>query len=146
MDEIDKKIIDILKKDSRKSASAIGNIVSLSVPAVLERMKKLERANIITNYTITLNKKAQGFSLVAFILVVLDKAADIENFRKEIIQIAGVLECHHVAGQYDYVLKVCVKDTDDLEHFLMRNLKQIAGVASSNTLISLSVLKEDLNI
>lgn len=146
MDEIDAKIIEILKKDSRKSASAIGNLINLSVPAVVERMKKLEKLNIITNYTIKLNKKKLGFSLTAFILVVLERGADIVSFREKVIQTQGVLECHHVAGQYDYVLKVCVEDTDGLEHFLMHSLKQIEGVASSNTLISLSVLKEDINI
>lgn len=146
MDEIDKNILNILEKDSRKSASAIGEIVNLSVPAVLERMKKLDKANIITEYTIKINRKKLGFSLAAFILVVLERSADIKGFRDKITQIPNVLECHHVAGQYDYILKICVKDTDDLEHFLMDVLKNIDGVASSNTLISLSILKENFNV
>ena len=146
MDEIDKNILNILEKDSRKSASAIGEIVNLSVPAVLERMKKLDKANIITEYTIKINRKKLGLSLAAFILVVLERSADIKGFRDKITQIPNVLECHHVAGQYDYILKICVKDTDDLEHFLMDVLKNIDGVASSNTLISLSILKENFNV
>lgn len=146
MDIIDQEIINLLKKDSRMTASSISKKVNLSIPAVTERINKLDKLNIITNYTIKLNRKKLGYKLIAFICVVLEQAADIQYFRNEILKLNSVMECHHVAGQYDYILKICVRDTDDLENFLMNHLKKIKGVASSNTLISLSVLKEDVNI
>lgn len=73
-------------------------------------------------------------------------SADIKSFRKAILNLPNVLECHHIAGKYDYILKISVKDTDALEDFLINSLKKIDGVASSNTLISLSVLKEEFNL
>ncbi|WP_455654262.1 Lrp/AsnC family transcriptional regulator [Phascolarctobacterium sp.] len=146
MDEIDFQIIDLLKKNSRTTASTISSLVNLTVPAVIERMKKLEKSMVIKEYTIKTDQKKLGYALTAFILVVLKQSADVNGFRNKIIREPNVLECHHVAGQYDYILKLCVKDTDDLEFFLMNVLKKIDGVASSNTLISLSVLKENINI
>ena len=60
-------------------------------------------------------------------------------------QLPDVLECHHLAGAYDYLLKVSVRDTDALESFLTNKLKKITGVSSSNTFITLATLKEELN-
>ena len=146
MDEIDREIITILKKNSRISASAISKSVNLSVPAVLERMNKLDKQGYITQYTVKLDRKKTGCHLTAFICVVLEMSADIKSFRKAILNLPNVLECHHIAGKYDYILKISVKDTDALEDFLINSLKKIDGVASSNTLISLSVMKEEFNL
>ncbi|HWR19586.1 MAG TPA: Lrp/AsnC ligand binding domain-containing protein, partial [Clostridia bacterium] len=70
---------------------------------------------------------------------------DIDSFRNAIVQHNCVLECHHVAGTYDYLLKVIVEDTHALENFLTKTLKKIHGVSSSNTIITLVTLKEEIN-
>lgn len=146
MDEIDSAIIEILKKNSRTSASSISKTVNLSVPAVLERINKLDKQGYISQYTIKLDRKKTGCLLTAFICIVLKRSTNIKTFRDTILSLPNVLECHHIAGPYDYILKICVKDTDALESFLIDSLKKIEGVASSNTLISLSVLKEEFNL
>ncbi|WP_258959240.1 Lrp/AsnC ligand binding domain-containing protein [Paenibacillus tyrfis] len=83
---------------------------------------------------------------MSFIFVNIDQTEHIEEFRKSIVQCSSVLECHHVAGEYDYLLKVLVEDTRALEHFISNTLKNIKGVLKSNTIISLSSLKENINI
>ncbi|AKA68810.1 Lrp/AsnC family transcriptional regulator [Clostridium scatologenes] len=146
MDNIDLKIINALKENSRSTSSEISKKVNLSIPAVAERIRKLEDGNIIEKYTIRINREKINYKLLAFIFVNIDKTENIENFRKSIVQYNSVLECHHVAGEYDYVLKVLVEDTKSLEYFLSSTLKKIKGVIKSNTIIVLSSLKENINI
>lgn len=146
MDEIDLSILNVLKKNARSSASQISNLVGLSIPAVTERIKKLEQAEIIQQYTIKINRQKTNQRLLAFIFVNIDKNENIDHFRNQIIKNNCVLECHHVAGEYDYLLKVVVEDTKALEFFLSNILKKIKGVDSSNTIISLITLKEEINI
>lgn len=87
---------------------------------------------------------ADRAKLLAFIFVNIDKTEHINAFRSQITVLPDVLECHHLAGAYDYLLKVSVSDTDALESFLTNKLK-ITGVSSSNTFITLATLKEELN-
>lgn len=146
MDAIDIAILDELKQNGRASASEISKKVSLSIPAVSERIRKLEHAEIIQQYTIKINRQKIAQRLLAFIFVNIDKNENIDNFRNTIVQHDCVLECHHVAGSYDYLLKVALEDTQALENFLSKTLKKIKGVASSNTIITLITLKEEINI
>lgn len=146
MDDIDIGIISELKKNGRASASEISRKVSLSIPAVAERIRKLEQSGIIEQYTIKVSRFKTGNKLLAFIFVNIDKNENIDNFRSTIVKHNCVLECHHVAGEYDYLLKVILEDTEALEYFLTSILKKIKGVDSSNTIISLTTLKEEMNI
>lgn len=145
MDQIDKRILEILAASSRSSASEIGKLVDLSLPAVSERIRKLEESGVIEQFAIRLNRPACGFHLLAMICVTLGSTASIEPFRKAIVEFPQVLECHHMAGDYDYMLKVLVSGTDELEDFLSHALKSIDGVVKTNTSIVLSTLKETIN-
>ena len=146
MDDIDLKILEELKRNGRATASEISKAVSLSVPATAERIRKMERSGIIEGYLVKINQKALGYKLLVFILVCLDTTENISRFRREIVRNPHVLECHHVAGQSDYLLKVLVSDTDELESFISDYLKGIPGVVSSTTIINLTTLKEEINI
>ena len=146
MDEINKAILAQLIKNSRSTASEISKQVNLSVPAVAERIRKMETSGIINGYTVKLDRQQLGLQLIAFIMVTLDNSSSIANFRDKMVACPDVLECHHLAGQSDYLLKIRVENTNQLERFLMDVLKKTAGVASSNTLICLSTLKEELNV
>lgn len=145
MDIIDAKILEVLKQNGRSTASDISKKVNLSIPAVSERIRKLEEANVIEQYTVKINREKMGYKLLAIIFVNIDHTANIRQFREAIIQFSEVMECHHMAGEYDYMLKVLVEDTAQLEFFLSEKLKSIRGVQTSNTLIVLSTLTEKLN-
>lgn len=146
MDSIDLKIINVLKENSRTTISIISKKVNLSIPAVAERIRKMEQLDIIEKYTIKVNRDKINYKLLAYVFVNIDKTENVEEFRKYIVQYSSVLECHHVAGEYDYLLKVLVEDTKALEYFLSNTLKKIKGVFKSNTIIVLSSLKENINI
>lgn len=145
MDIIDAKILESMKENGRATASEISKKVNLSIPAVSERIRKLEESNIIEQYTIKVNREKMGYKLLAIIFVNIDETANIQNFRETIVQFSEVIECHHMAGEYDYMLKVLMNDTGELEDFLSNKMKSIKGVRKSNTLIVLSTLKEVAN-
>lgn len=145
MDNIDLKIIDILTKNSRETVSEISHKVHLSLPAVSERIRKLEENNIIENFTIKVNREKSDYKLLVNIFVNINKTENIEPFRKKIVKFQEVLECYHIVGEYDYLLKVLLRDTSELEHFISEKLKKIKGVSKTNTIIILSTLKEKLN-
>ncbi|MGO0884418.1 Lrp/AsnC family transcriptional regulator [Clostridioides difficile] len=145
IDEIDLKIINSLKKNSRASTSEISRQVNLSIPAVSERIKKIEQSNIIQKYTIQINREKTKYKLLAFVFINTDLSKSIEEFKKIMLEYDTVLECHHISGEYDYLIKVLAEDTNELEKFISITLKEIRGIQKANTTIVLSTIKEEIN-
>jgi len=145
MDITDAKILECLKQNGRETASEISKRVNLSIPAVSERIRKLEDSGVIEKYLVKLSRSKLGYKLLAVIFVNIDDTGNVSAFRDAIVKYPEVIECHHMAGEYDYMLKVLLADTDELEDFLSSRLKSIRGVQKSNTLIVLSTLKETAN-
>lgn len=141
----DAKILESLKQNGRETASEISKRVNLSIPAVSERIRKLEDSGVIEKYLVKLSRSKLGYKLLAVIFVNIDDTSNLSAFRDAIVKFPEVIECHHMAGEYDYLLKVLLADTDELEDFLSSRLKSIRGVQKSNTLIVLSTLKETAN-
>lgn len=142
MDNTDWAILEALKRNARASASQVGETVSLSVPAAAARIRKLEESGVILQYTVRLDRNKTGRGLTAFVFVAI-RSDCIDTFRETTVLFPQVLECHHIAGEYDYLLKVVAADTSALESFL-RMLKKQDGILRSNTVITLTTLKEEL--
>ena len=141
MDKIDHKILLALSKNARISGAAIARKVHLSVPAVTERLRKLDKSGIIDKYTIQINRNKLGLNLLAYIKVWIDHSKA-ENIIQWIIDFPEVLECHHIAGDYDILLKVLVKDTKELDSFLTEKLKTKNSISNTSTTIILNTYKE----
>lgn len=146
MDHIDDKILTILKRNGKASATEISKVVGLSIPAVAERIRKMEHNGIIEGYGAKISRRKTGYNVTAFVMINLERSGDDNEFRQRIVQFPEVLECHHVVGAFDYLIKVLVKTPDDLEHFIMTDLLSIPSVASSQTFMCLSTLKEEWNV
>jgi len=145
MDAVDKVILGELAQNARASASEISKIAGLSVPAVAQRIRKLEQAGIIRRYTVRVDREKTGYALLAFILVRVGGTENTKAFRGAITRHGCVLECHHVTGAYDYLLKVAAEDMRALEGFITKNLKAVKGVLDTNTMVSLKTLKEEIS-
>ncbi|MFC3747204.1 Lrp/AsnC family transcriptional regulator [Paenibacillus sp. GCM10012306] len=143
MDEIDLQILEMLKSNGRMTSSEISKVIHLSVPAITERIRKLEKNGVIDQFTVKLNRKAIGQNFVVFIFVQLHGSAETQKFRENIIQSPLVLECHHISGEYDYLLKVGLADLSEMEEFITHTLKANHDVVRSNTIFILSSLKEE---
>jgi Lrp/AsnC family leucine-responsive transcriptional regulator len=145
MDNYDNKIMQMLAGNARITGADIARKLNLSLPAITERVRKLDRSGYISKYTIKMNRQKLDLNLLAFIEVWIDhsKAGHVvEN----IVAINEVLECHHIAGEYDLLLKVLVKDTTALEELLVKKIKGIKAVTRTSTTIILSTYKEEINV
>lgn len=141
MDTIDKKILHILHKNARITASEISNQINLSVSAVGDRLKKLEASGIIENYTTILNPKMLDKSLTAIIMVALERPKYAELFQNFVNRENDILDCYYLAGDYDYALKIVTEDTGSLE-ILIGKIKAIEGLLKTKTTIVLSTVKD----
>ncbi len=146
MDKIDKKILDILKVKARTSSSEIGKEVQLSIPAVTERMKKLEQAGVIQAYTVKVDRIKLGYGLLAFIQVNIDHSNGQSMFIEKVNSLKEIMECHYIAGEYDYIIKVACRDAVELQNFINSHLKGVQGIVKTQTTVVLSSVKENLNV
>jgi Lrp/AsnC family leucine-responsive transcriptional regulator len=141
----DKRILEILQTQGRIPNVQLAAEVALSPSAVLERVRKLEERGIIQGYVTILDNRKVGLGTVAFVAVSLSLHHDdaIENFHGFVSGNAKVLECYHIAGTEDYLLKVCTRDIDDYERFLLDSLTRTPGVDKVRTMFVLSTLKHE---
>ncbi|MFN8544264.1 MAG: Lrp/AsnC family transcriptional regulator [Candidatus Binatia bacterium] len=144
-DDTDFRILAILQDDCRLPLARIGEAVGLSAPAVLERIKKLEAAEIITGYRAILDGRKIGLDITAFIGVIIGHPAGITEFEQQIAAIEDVLECHHVTGEYTLLLKTKTANTSSLEHLISR-IRALDGVARTETLVVLSTHTERVQL
>jgi len=135
LDNISKKILAELQADGRISNVELSARVSLSPAACLERVRKLQDAGYIMNYTANLNPELLDVALLVFIEVVLDRTTPdvFDIFSKAIQDFPEVLECHMVAGGFDYLVKARVKDMSAYREFLGKSLLQLSGVRETHT-------------
>jgi Lrp/AsnC family leucine-responsive transcriptional regulator len=145
LDDTDLRILARLQEDCRASLASIGESVGLSAPAVLERIKKLEAAEVITGYRAILDSRRLGLDITAFIGVGISHPGRIAEFEQQIATLDDVLECHHVTGQHTLLLKVKTDNTSSLEH-LISQLRSIEGVARTETMVVLSTHSERVQL
>ncbi|WP_437973441.1 Lrp/AsnC family transcriptional regulator [Sorangium sp. So ce295] len=142
MDAIDLKAIHLLSRDARRSWADLGEAVGLSAPAVAERVRRLEERGVITGWEARLDARTVGAGLTAFISVSIANRRGRGEFLRAVERAAEIQECHHVAGDEDYLLKVRCRDTEALERLLTQELKAHDGVVRTRTTIVLSTAKE----
>ncbi len=145
MDTIDKKILCLLQKNSRISASEISGEISLSVSAVSERLKKLETSGIIQQYTAILNPRKLNKDLMAIMFISLERPKYTDRFLEFVGQEDDILECHYLAGDFDYALKIITENTYTLENLLNR-IKSVQGVQKTKTIVALSTVKNKYSV
>jgi DNA-binding Lrp family transcriptional regulator len=131
MDEIDKSILIQLQENGRISMTELGKKVGLSIPAVKERVNKLEDKEIITGYRAVINEQKIDKNVTAFILYDTTRCKEFREFCKEH---PNVIECHRLAGQFSYLVKVVTESVHTLEKFIDASL----AYGESSTLIKLS--------
>ena len=140
MDAIDVKILEVLQENARVSISELSKRINLSLSAVSERLKKLERSAVIRNYTAILDPKLLGRDLSVFISIGLEATSETQAFLDFVASDPEILECHYITGEYDYLLKVTTSNTDSLEK-IMNRIKSFNGIKHTQTNVILSTIK-----
>ena len=142
---LDVRILEILQLQGRIPNVQLAAEVGLSPSAVLERVRKLEERGVIDRYVTLVDNKKVGLGTIAFVAVSLNlhHQDSIENFHRFVKESEHVLECYHVAGGEDYLLKVYSRDIDDYEQFLLSSLTRTRGIDKVKTMFVLSTLKRE---
>lgn len=143
MDSIDKKLLILLQTDCKSTTKELSLKLNLSVTAVYERIKKLEREGIISKYVTILNRTKVDKSFVVFchIKLIQHNKDLISQFETEIVKLSEVLECFHVSGDYDYILKICIKDMEEYREFMVTKLTGIKHIGSTHSSFMIGEVK-----
>ena len=143
LDEIDKKILQNLQQDSKKTNKELSNLLHLSVTAIYERIKLLERNKVISRYVALVKPDNVDKSFMVFCQIKLVQHAKdyIFNFEAEVIKLPEVLECYHVSGEYDYILKILVKDMEAYREFMLTKLTNLEHIGSTQSTFIISPVK-----
>ena len=135
MDEIDRRLLRLLQRDGRMSNVELARQANLSQAAVFERIKKLQRDGVIEGYTVKLNPSKLNRSLMIFVEITLERTSQtiFEDFAAAVRRTPDILECHMLAGGFDYLIKARVSDMVAYRAFLGETLVSLPGVRQTNT-------------
>jgi DNA-binding Lrp family transcriptional regulator len=143
LDELDLSILRILQQNGRISNVELATQINLSPPATYTRLRRLEKQGYIRGYVALLDWQHMGYDMICFVNISLQmhQPGEVEKFRQRISQLPEVLECHHVTGEFDYLLKVAIKNRHDLDRFVMKQLTPIPGISRIYTSLALNEIK-----
>lgn len=144
LDLTDKKILNLLQQNSKANIKEIALKIGLTQTPTYERIKRLEKTGVIKNYIAVLDKEKAGFTIEVFCQVTLlvHSKEMITRFENAINKIDEVMECFHVAGNYDYLLKIIVKDMNSYQAFLKNKLSVLDSVANVQSTFVMSSTKD----
>ena len=148
LDNIDKKLINLLQEDSKQTTKKLSLQLNLSVTAVYERVKKLEHQKVIERYVAIINKNKieKSFLVFCHIKLIQHSKEHVTTFEREILKLEEVSECFHVSGDYDYILKVYVKDMDAYRDFVVTKLTAIKYIGSTHSTFVIEQVKNNTAI
>lgn len=143
IDEKDKKLLILLQTDAKKTTKQLAQELNLSVTAVFGRIKKLEKHQIIQKYVALLNheKIQKNFIVLCHVKLARHRKEYISQFENEITQFSEVLECFHVSGDYDYILKICVRDIQEYREFMVSKLTNLQHIGSTQSSFMIKEVK-----
>ena len=148
LDDKDRTVLELLQQDARLTIAELARRVDLSAPGLQKRLRKLEESGIISRYVTLVDREALGFDMLCFVQVTLQRHEPkaIERFRTVVQTLPEVLECHHITGEYDYLLKVVVRNRKHLEQFLMETLTPLPSMDKIRTSLVLSEIKTTTSV
>jgi Lrp/AsnC family leucine-responsive transcriptional regulator len=142
-DETDKKLLLLLQEDCKQITKELSYKLNLSVTAVYERIKKLENLGVISKYVALLDRHKinRDFIVLCHIKLTQHKKEFVLQFEREVMNLQEVTECFHVSGDYDYILKIGVKDMGDYRNFMLSKLTTLQHIASTHSSFMISEVK-----
>jgi DNA-binding Lrp family transcriptional regulator len=144
-DTIDKKILRLLQKDARLTIKELSDKIGLSITPTYERMKKIEKTKIIKGYVALLDQQVIGKTCSAFCTITLrlHSAPLLKQFEVSLKSFPEVMECYHVAGTYDYMIKVVVDNMGDYKNFLVNKLASVENISNVNSSFIMTEIKHE---
>jgi Lrp/AsnC family leucine-responsive transcriptional regulator len=148
LDEIDKKILNLLQNDAKMSVKELGEKVNLSSTPVFQRVKRLEKTGVIESYSAIVNPDKIASRTIVFMEVNLKihKQSELEEFEKTMHAMDEVLEVYHITGNYDYLLKVAITDMGEYRNFIMGKFAKIKSIDNLTSSITLKEVKKERKV
>ena len=148
LDKLDRKILKMLQEDGRIAMKDLAERVGLTVTPCIERVKRMERDQVITGYYARVDPAQLGAALLVFVEITLgNKSGNMfDQFRREVNKIPEVLECHLVSGEFDYLIKARIGEMADYRKLLGDILLQLPGAVQSKSYVVMEEIKETLTI
>ncbi len=142
-DAIDNNLLELLQEDCKQTNKELSNKLMLSVTAVYERIKKLEKAEVIKKYVALVNKEKINKSFVVFCSIKLVQHTKdyVIKFEREVAKLNEVVECYHISGDYDYLLKILVEDMEAYREFMVKKLTSIDHIGSTHSAFMINEVK-----
>ncbi len=143
LDKVDRELLNHLQENARITNAELARRVDLSPPGLQKRVRKLEEAGIIDHYATILNAETVGYDMLCFVQITLvrHKSEFLQNFMHVVQDIPEVLEAYHITGEYDYLLKVVIRNRKHLEEFILETLSPLAGMDKIRTSLVLNKIK-----
>ena len=143
LDTTDLKLLNLLQDDCKKTTKEYAHQLGLSTTAVYERIKRLEKSKTIKSYVALVNAAQvdKSFTVFCHIKLVQHTRDYIKQFEREVLQLVEVVECHHLSGDYDYLLKIVVKDMEDYRNFMVSKLTAINHIGSTQSSFTIKEVK-----
>ena len=143
LDQTDRTLLMLLQEDSKQTTKELSNKLNLSITAVYERIKKLEKEAVIKKYVAILDKKriAKSFMAQCHVRLTQHSKEFVMKFEREIIKLEEVLECYHVSGDYDYILKILVEDMEAYRDFMVMKLTAIPNIGNTHSIFVIGEVK-----
>lgn len=143
-DKIDRKILEILQKSAKITNAQLSKEIGLSPAPTLERVKKLENMGVINSYHAKLDTSKIGLGVTTFVLVTLvgHNRENIEQFIREIDRVDEVIECHHITGAGDFILKIITRDIPSYQKLMLEKVSDIKVVDNMQSMVVLSTFKD----
>ena len=142
LDDTDRQLLMLLQDDDRQPLAVLSEKIGVAISTINDRIKRLIRSGLISGFHARIAPEAVGLNLLAFVMVSWNNPKVEAVFLEKVKATPDVLECHHVTGVWNHLLKVRVGTTRDLERFLTETIKAVDGVERTETLITLSSTKE----
>lgn len=148
LDKTDKHILRLLQKDCTLNSKQIADEIGLSVTPTYERIKRMEKSGVIEKYIAVLNKEKVGKSLVVFCNVSLQLHSKplLKKFEQTIIKFDEVMECYHMAGAFDYLLKVLANDMNEYQNFITNKLAALENISNVQSSFVLTEVRNKTEI
>jgi len=147
-DELDIRIMQLLQENAKYTIKEISSYLHLTPTPVFERIKKLEADGFIKGYEARLDRKKVGKNLLVFCQVVLEShhRDKIKTFERDVVQFSEILECHHIAGNNDYLMKILVGNMDEYQNFIKNKLASLENIGKVQSSFVMSEIKSDHKI
>jgi DNA-binding Lrp family transcriptional regulator len=148
IDDTDKSILRLLQNNSKLTIKEMANKLNLTPTPIFERIKRLEKESYITSYRAVIDRKKVGLSLLVFCNISLNQheATFISKFEKDIQRFTEVIECYHIGGMFDYLLKVIVHNMDAYQYFVAKKLAKIDNIGQVQSSFVMTEVKSTANL